>query len=144
MIEEEGTVIELRQDSALIKAERTTACDSCSSKSRCQTLSDTDAVVEALNTVGARSGDHVVFTVGAGTILKAGVLLYLFPLIGFIAGVVAGQAASGFFPASWNKDLVSAVFGFALLSVVYLALSFYSRAAQTKSAYMPTIVRVIT
>ncbi|MCK5236730.1 MAG: SoxR reducing system RseC family protein, partial [Deltaproteobacteria bacterium] len=84
MIEEQGQVIEVKENIATIRAERTSACDSCSSKKSCATVSEEEVLVEAINDIGAKAGDNVIFTVGAGTLLKAGILIYVLPLLMFI------------------------------------------------------------
>ncbi len=143
MIEEEGTVVEVRDDIAVIKAKRTTACEKCVSKKICQSVSETEMMVEAINPVGAHQGDEVVFTVGAATMLKAGVLIYLFPLLAFIAGVVVGQAVVPGITPELNKDLASTVLGFIFLTATYLLLSIYSKSAEKNRTYMARILRVV-
>src|SRR3989304_10558065 len=88
MIEEYGPGVEAKEKTALVKAKRTTSCDSCVSKSLCTGVAETDMLIEAQNPLNARAGDHVVFMVGAGSVIKAGVLFYLFSLLGFFSGGV--------------------------------------------------------
>lgn len=135
-------MVEAKGPTALIKAQRTTSCDSCASKKVCHGVTETDMVIEVLNPVNAKAGDEVVFTVGAATVLKAGVFAYLVPLIGFIAGVVIGQmAAEKVFPGR-DADLVSAALGFAFLAVTFFGIYLYGKKAK-KGSYMPTIVKIV-
>src|SRR3972149_8173105 len=106
MIEEYRTVVEAKEKTALVKAKRTTSCDSCVSKSLCTGVAETDMLIEAQNPLNARAGDHVVFVVGAGSVIKAGMLFYLFPLLGFIAGVVLGRGFSDKNPPKWGFDIL--------------------------------------
>jgi sigma-E factor negative regulatory protein RseC len=145
MIEEEGTVMEVKGNAVLIKAERTTSCESCMSKDFCHSLTETDMVLEADNEAGANVGDRVIFTVGAATLLKAGVLIYLIPLIGFIFGVVLGQA---FAPPAFGgrggaADLISAALGFFFLFVTLLWLRRYAKRAEKNRAFRPRVVKVV-
>lgn len=143
MIEEEGRIIEVKGETAFIKAERTTSCDKCMAKEVCTGLTETSMLIEALNPVNAKAGDHVIFNVGAATVVKAGVLLYLFPLIGFISGIVAGQlTADRVFPGR-NPDIVSAIFGFIFLALTAAGVHLYGRRAQKSRTYMPTVVRIV-
>lgn len=143
MIEEEGTVLELRGEAAIIKARRTTTCESCISKDLCKSLTETEMVVEADNPAGARVGDKVVFTIGAATLLKAGVLFYLLPLIAFITGVVTGQVLIPSVLPGKNPDLASAAFGFLFLALTLVGLRLYGRNAEKKSKLRPRVLRVV-
>src|SRR3989337_2681180 len=107
-MEEHGIVIRKDGQRAIIRAERTGACDSCSSRKSCgQTGSETEMLIEADDPVGVKAGDKVVFAVAAGSILKAGMLLYLFPILSFIAGDFLDEALfSGMLPG-YNPDLVA-------------------------------------
>jgi sigma-E factor negative regulatory protein RseC len=127
MIEEEGTVVEIKGGAAIVKAQRTTSCESCISKDLCQSVTETDMVIEAENQAGAHVGDRVIFTVGAATLLKAGVLFYLIPLFGFIAGIVLGQVLSQTVAPVRNPDLLSAALGFLFLGLTLLGLRLYGK-----------------
>jgi sigma-E factor negative regulatory protein RseC len=142
-MEEYGVVIQDKKGSVLVKAERSTACDSCSSKKTCHSGTGTEALIEADNPVGAKVGDHVVFTVAAGDILKAGVLLYLGPALSFIAGVVIGQVLSEKVLTQFNPDLVSGVLGVIFLGIAFFGLKLYGRLAQRSSSFKPKILRVV-
>lgn len=144
MIEETGIVVENKGETVLIRAERTSSCESCAQKSVCHTGSGGgDMLIEADNPIGAKKGDYVVFTVGAGSVLKAGILLYLVPVLCFIFGVVLGQVASKrAFPAL-NGDLVSGVLGLAFLIIAFIGLKVYSKSVEKDRSYRPHVLRVV-
>ncbi len=141
-MEETGTVIEVREDTVLIRTEKKSACESCVSRDVCHSVGEKEVVLEALNPVGAKKGDRVVFTVGATTLVKAGLLVYLLPLGGFIAGVVAGQLLADAIPAV-DRDILSALLGFGLMALVFVGINLYSRRREKLKEYMPRVVRVI-
>lgn len=145
MIEEQGVVIETRSDIAFISTERGSECDSCGSKSLCKPGEGEDMtmVVEAFNQVEAKVGERVVFTVGAATVLRAGMMLYLVPLLSFIAGVVVGQVFGSKLLPDTNIDLVSAVLGFVFVVISFVGLRIYGKRVETDNTYRPTVVRVI-
>lgn len=142
-MEETGTVIQLKGTTALIRAERSSSCDSCAQKKSCHGgASGTDAFIEAENLIGAQVGDHVVFSVSAGSVIKAGMLLYLFPIASFIIGVVLGQTvAVRVFPEQ-NPDLVSGVLGAVFLALAFAGLKIYSSFIDRKRSFRPQILRV--
>ncbi|MCK4738977.1 MAG: SoxR reducing system RseC family protein [Deltaproteobacteria bacterium] len=142
MIEEQGIVIEVKGKTAVIKAKRTDECEQCASKSVCKGEND-DMFIEALNSENAKVGENVIFAVGAGTIIKAGVLVYLFPLIGFIIGIMLGQVFGKSIIPALNKDITSVIFGGIVMALTFLGVTYYSILAQKKDNYMPIIVKII-
>lgn len=139
-----GIVIKKKDRTVLIKAQRTSACEGCASKKDCATGgTDNEMLIEAENTVGANVGDRVAFTVGAASVLKAGLILYLFPLASFIAGVVLGQTVlTGVLP-EWNPDLISGIAGAVFLLLAFGGLKFYSSFLEKDKSYKPQILRVV-
>lgn len=145
MIEEQGTIIRINNNIAFISIEKGAECDSCGSKALCKPGEgeDKSMIVEALNPIEAHVGERVVFTVGAATVLRAGMMLYLVPLLSFIAGVVVGQVLGPELMPDSNLDLVSAVLGFAFVVISFVGLRIYGKRAETNDTYRPSIVRVI-
>ncbi|MBI5344509.1 MAG: SoxR reducing system RseC family protein [Deltaproteobacteria bacterium] len=143
-MEEHGVIVKDKGLTALIKAERTTACEKCVQKDSCLSTSDVDMLIEADNPIGAKPGDHVVFTIGAGSIVKAGMLLYLVPIVSFIAGVVLGQTLAKRAFTDWNPDLVSGVLGLIFLAATFIGLKVYGKVLVEKNkAYRPSVLRKI-
>lgn len=142
-MEENGIVIEDKGLTVMVRTQKKSSCDSCATKSLCQGIGEDDMLIEAENSVGAKVGDHVVFSVKAGNILKAGVLLYLVPVLCFIFGVVLGQTlVAGYFPRQ-NPDLVAGVFGVVLLLAAFVGLKLYNRVLERDRSHMPRILRVV-
>lgn len=142
-MEEHGIIVQSRGTTVFVKTRRGTSCESCKSKKSCKPVEQDDMLMEVENTIGAKVGDNVVFTVGAGSILKAGVLFYLVPVLSFIAGVVIGQAVlAGFFPKV-NTDLVSGLFGAFLLVISFVGLKLYNRRLQKDNAFRARLLRVL-
>lgn len=143
MVEEQGTVVECKGALAMIRAQRTSSCDSCASKKACAGGSAFDMLLEADNSVGAKAGDRVVFTAAGGSVLKAGVVLYLVPVLFFIGGIVLGQAVGkAVFPGQ-NQDLVSGVFGVAFLALAFFGIKLYGKILEKNRSYRPRILRVV-
>ncbi len=141
-MEEHGIIVECRGTTALVKTRRGTSCDNCSSKKACKPLEQNDMLIEVENTIGAKVGQDVVFTVGAGSVIKAGVLFYLVPVLSFIGGVVIGQSLlTALFPKT-NPDLVSGLFGAFLLVVSFIGLKVYNRRISRNNAFRARILRV--
>lgn len=145
MMEEQGIVVQATGASALIKTRQSSACESCASKKSCssgQGAAD-EAFIEADNFVGAKVGDTVIFTIGTGSVLKAGALLYLVPILSFIAGVVIGQSGivASILPGQ-NPDLLSGVLGAAFLALAFAGLKVYSAFLDKRKSFRPKVLRV--
>lgn len=143
-MEEHGIVVQKKERTAVIRAERTTSCDSCASKKSCHSGSGAggEILIEAEDMVGAKVGDRVVFSVSAGSVLKAGVLVYLVPVLSFIAGVVLGQTfISGALPG-FNADLVAGATGLVFLVLAFLGLKGYGALSERKGSMRPRVLRV--
>ncbi|HHL39245.1 MAG TPA: hypothetical protein ENJ37_01950 [Deltaproteobacteria bacterium] len=143
MAEEKGIVIETGEDFAIIKARRDKACEGCSQKSSCRPGEGDDMLIEADNPVNARVGDEVVFAVSTSASLKAGALLYLFPLASFIVGVLVGDRLGSTFGFGAERDAASAVFGLVFLAAAFLVVRITTRSASRARSYRPTIIRVV-
>jgi len=142
-MEEKGIVVEEKGSTVMIRTDRKSSCDSCATKSLCQGIGESDMLIEAENLVGAHVGDHVVVTVGAASVLKAGVLLYLVPVLSFILGLVLGQTVvAAYFPRQ-NPDLVSGVLGAVFLLAAFVGLKLYNRTLEKGRTHMPRVLRVV-
>ncbi|MBE9528216.1 MAG: SoxR reducing system RseC family protein [Proteobacteria bacterium] len=142
-MEEVGVIVEVSGSVATIKASKSGSCDSCSAKKSCASISETEMLLEAENCIGAKVGDQVMYSVDAGSIIKAGVMLYLMPIIAFIAGVVIGTYAAPHFWPGANPDLVTGLFGILFLTLAFTGLKLYSRITAANGAYKPQILRVV-
>jgi sigma-E factor negative regulatory protein RseC len=143
-MEENGNVIRKDGERVVIRAARTGACESCASKKSCATAggADSEVLVEALDPVGAKVGDRVVFSVSAGSVLKAGALLYLFPILSFIAGVALGQSVFPRFLPGYHPDLVSGIAGVAFLAAAFMFLKGFSVLSERGRSFRPRVLRV--
>ena len=81
----------LEDGSAEVLRVRESACSGdCHKCSGCGSSQQT-MVIRAENPIGARVGDWVVIEAKSGAVLKAAVMLYIVPLVLFIAGYLLGE-----------------------------------------------------
>lgn len=144
-MEEQGIIVKTGVGTALIKTQRSTACDGCASKKSCHGggADETETFIEAENTIGAHVGDRVVFSIGAASVIKAGVLIYLVPILSFIAGVVLGQAASTRLFPEQNPDLAAGLLGLIFLILAFLGLKLYNKYLEKNKTFRPQVLRVV-
>lgn len=81
----------LEDGSAEVLRVRESACSGdCHKCSGCGS-SQQNMVIHVENPIGARVGDWVVIEAKSGAVLKAAVMLYIVPLVLFIAGYLLGE-----------------------------------------------------
>jgi sigma-E factor negative regulatory protein RseC len=91
-MEEKGKIIKVENGMAQVEMERTSACARCGI---CLQSSGDKPILYAEDSLGARPGDEVLLYVESKEILKTAFLVYLFPLVGLVAGYFLGQAVFG-------------------------------------------------
>lgn len=143
MIEEQGTVIELKgKHIAAVLCEKSSFCKNCASMEACQVGTDNKSkVVEAHNSAGAQVGDRVRLVTSTRNFLQSSFLLYMVPLIALLIGAIIGNLL-GEKLEGVDPNLLSAILGTAFLAGSYLVIKVGSRAIP-KETYMPRIVEII-
>lgn len=144
MIEERGIVIDVKGDTAFIKAEKGTSCESCVARETCHgTIGTNEVIIEAENRVNAKFGDRVVVMVGTATILKASFILYLGPIAGLIIGVALGQILVKQFVVDLNPDLLSGILGALFLIITFFGIRILGKWLAKKEGFRPVVDRVV-
>jgi sigma-E factor negative regulatory protein RseC len=139
---EQGIVIRADTKTAWIKTTKTGACESCSAKSSCHTLGGgKEMEVEAINEAGARIGDQVVIGFKTASLMKVSFLLYIFPILGLIAGAIVGEAVAPYF--SMNKSLSALLIGGFVFFLCYLFIRKKGNELAKDNSYRPKVIRVL-
>jgi sigma-E factor negative regulatory protein RseC len=119
----------LEDGSAEVLRVRESACSGdCHKCSGCGSSQQT-MVICAENPIGARVGDWVVIEAKSGAVLKAAVMLYIVPLVLFIAGYLLGEHL-------WQSGILFALAG--LLSGLVLVKLLDRHMTKKGSAYTIT------
>ncbi len=140
MAVEHGIVTEVHTDTAVVKTTRTSSCEGCASRGSCMSEGSSEMMVEAINTAGARVGDHVVVSVQTGSFLKVTFLLYMFPVLCLMTG--AGIGHFGAAAMGLNASGAALVLGFgAFLAAIGVMIRKAGQMAKSE-AYRPKIVRI--
>ena len=104
----------LEDGSAEVLRVRESACSGdCHKCSGCGSSQQT-MVIRAENPIGAKVGDWVVIEAKSGAVLKAAVMLYIVPLVLFIAGYLLGEHL-------WQSGILFALAGL-LIGLVLVKL----------------------
>lgn len=144
MIEEQGVIVDVKGNTAFVKTQRGTSCESCVAKNTCHGMIGTnEVIVEADNSINARFGERVVIMVGTATLLKTGFILYMGPVVGLILGVALGQILAKQFAMGLNPDLLSGILGVVFLVITFFVIRLYGKQLEKKEGFRPVVVRVV-
>ncbi|MDP8257326.1 MAG: SoxR reducing system RseC family protein [Candidatus Alcyoniella australis] len=148
-MEEQGTVIEIQGELAVVQARRGQACQGCHAEAGghcgCEMLGPEKKLMHlrALNRAGARKGDTVEVSVGAPNVLKVSALLYITPLIGLICGALLGRTLASAIALGLPEELVVGFSGMLGMALVFVFLRLVLRRLETNAEYVPVVTRVI-
>jgi sigma-E factor negative regulatory protein RseC len=143
MIDETGTVVEIRGDLALVRTERGSACEGCGSAGFCHLSEENDeCTVEAENLCHAQTGQKVRVAVPTASFLKGTFFLYLFPLIGLFAGMTAGVFFSKLY-FKGSEELFAALGSLLGLFLFFLLQRLINKRFEQDRRYLPVVVEVL-
>ncbi|MEE8432773.1 MAG: SoxR reducing system RseC family protein [Candidatus Desulfatibia sp.] len=142
MATEEGVILKIDSSTAWVKTQKTKACEGCSSRGACSTMSGgEDMEVQAINAAGGQVGDRVVLSFDTYALLKAAFLLYVFPIICMLLGAFAGMQLA---PAvNLDTSIVSATGGFLFFGLSFLFVKSKGNRMAQKDEYRPKITRIL-
>ena len=142
MATEQGIVLRTESEAAWVKTTRSSACQGCTARNSCHTLSDSkDMEVKALNLAGAREGDRIVLSFETKSLLKATFLIYVFPIIFLVVGAVIGQMLAPLIAV--NPSALSVLLGFSCFFSALLMMKTRANKMAAKNAYQPKITKII-
>ncbi len=141
MITEQGTVQEIKKKYAVIRVQKSSACDQCSSRGSCD-ISGKEMIMEVINELNAKAGDIVEISMPEGTLMKASFLVYFLPVIALLIGAFSGNALSG--ALNVGPAPASILGGFLLMGIVFYFLMRRSRSSEYRARYLPRMTRILT
>ena len=149
MIEETALILECDGDYAQAETERsaTSACNTCSSKSACDTaalkkeseIGTPDVILQVLNPIGAQPGERVVIGFEEVALTKASMAFYVAPLVSFILFALLGQ-----WFATWleiSAEPVAVLGGVVGLVLSLLWLRSFAAKADLNEQYQAVVLR---
>lgn len=111
----EGVVLEVNQEIATVKISRHSECSNCGA---CP--GDSAIILEAIDTVGSKTGQRVLIQSKETNMLLAAFLVYIFPLLAVGIGVAIGYGMTSLFTVSSTllMTLGGVIFGLAAIVIV--------------------------
>jgi sigma-E factor negative regulatory protein RseC len=140
MATEKGIVTQIGTGTAWVRTLPSEACAGCPSCGTCNAQRE-DTEVEVLNEVGAKIGDRILIDIKTSAFLKATFLLYVFPIIGLLAGSLLGVQAAEYY--GYDSSACSALIGFAAFFLTVAVVRVKGNRMGQDKAYRPRIVRIL-
>ncbi len=141
MPKEEGIVIKIVPEGAVVSVKKTDACHGCPSASLCHMGNSGERRVLAKNPVCAREGQRVVIEVRDRLLLKASFIIYMLPLFGLIMGALFGRWFINFFGIPFSEDTGAVIGGLTCMLSVFILIKSKSRSSYYMKKYQPTIIK---
>ena len=143
MATEQGVVLRTNSEAAWVKTTRSSACQGCTARKSCHTLSNSqDVEVKALNIAGARAGDRIVLSFETKSLLKATFLIYVFPIIFLMLGAIIGQMLAPLMALA--PSALSVLLGFAFFFIALFVMKARANKLAAKNAYQPKITKILS
>jgi sigma-E factor negative regulatory protein RseC len=137
---ERGLVIAVDGDSADVRVSAGVGCEGC--KGDCCRVDKDGVVVEAaLNEPGARVGDEVEVVIPEGTDVRAGLVVYVLPVVALLLGYLAGNLIGT--AAGVNADAAGAIGAVLMVSAGLLLLRVRGRSALREARFRPRVRAII-
>jgi positive regulator of sigma E activity len=124
---EEGEVVAVHGDSATVRLRANESCEKCG---LCTRVSDTEMLIEALHERAVHVGEKVTIAVRPGIVFTSSLILYIFPLVGMVAGYYAGKSIVSLLHLGLKGELFPAVISFLFLFLSFVPIRIYDRKKQ--------------
>ncbi len=122
---EEGKVVDIKDDKVIVRLPYSKNCEKCN---LCKKVSDSLMEVEAYTRRGIEPGNVVKLFIPPRVIVVSAFMLYIFPLIFFIAGYYLGKYINASVFSGSKGELFPALFAFLFLFSSFVIVHFFDRA----------------
>lgn len=139
---ENARVIDIVGDFALVEAAGGEACASCAARHACLNLGGSSKRLSIRNSLSARPGDMIEFTVDERGVVLSALIVYLVPILMLLAGIVAGNRLHG--SLGLDGDAAAALGGIAGVGVSLLMIKCVNPLVKNKVLFTPRMTRIIT
>lgn len=140
MILEDGIIIRADNMYAQVETMKTSACESCSSKSSCMTSENLkNMIITVDNTLHVEKGDYVIVGLKTGSFILLSFILYVLPIILLIIGALIGNIISPYFII--DASLMSMITGGLFFGLCFYILKKNNKLFESKKEYKPFLVR---
>lgn len=136
-----GKVVSVDKDKVTLEVRRSSACgEKCGScKGNCNDLLK---IIEAENTIMATPGEMVSLEIEDNLVLKGAFLVYIFPLMMLITGIIVGKYIHEMIQLTFNQEIFSILVGLFLMGISYAIVKLIDKKVLSKKSFTGKIKRV--
>ncbi|WP_130471777.1 SoxR reducing system RseC family protein [Candidatus Magnetaquicoccus inordinatus] len=147
MLREEGVVVAVEGEYAIVANQRRGGCGGCHAEASCGALSAgsgrQSVGIRARNPLHAEVGERVVLEIAEGAMLRASFLVYGLPILALVlVGVVARSLARAW--GIGDSESVGALAGLLALAGTFYGLYLYNQRIENDERHQPVIARVLS
>ena len=136
---EVGQVIEINDNKVLVKMERKEACAKC--KACSVGIEGKEMRVTALNLCKAGVGDMVEIIIDNKDFVSASLIMYGFPLLGFVAGLFLGYFIAANIGLK-GPEFYGMVWGLVFVALAYLIIR-KTESEKRREKFIPRAVKIV-
>lgn len=146
-MEQYGEVIDIRDQLAVVRVRRHSACRQCGRCGMGITGGEPlDPEVEVRNPIGAQVGQVVRITMDTRQLLLASFIVYLLPILGLILGIILGGSLSGPLGLDFGGrgvDMAGVGVGVLFMAIIYYFVRRWDKKIAASHRFRPVAVDVV-
>jgi len=145
MIEENGRVIAVENNLALIEIQRKSGCNACAVNKGCgagvlsNVMGNKRYRLTAHNSVNANVGDEVVVGIEENMLVKSSFAVYIVPLLLLFVGAWCGKSIAAHYAVQASEGF-SVLFGMLGLVIGFIWLRYFSQKISKDDRYRPVLL----
>ncbi len=141
-MKEIGEVVGINDDTAILRFERSPACEKCGACSMAG--QDNGMLLKVHNNLKADIGDLVEVDLDASKLLQASGIIYIFPLLALLIGMGIGYYILPELGLQGNREIFSGLCGILLTVLSFVIIKQLEPLWQKQNRFSPKMVTVIT
>ena len=135
-----GKVLGVQGNEAVVELERNRACDKCGV---CHMGETNKLQLAVLNEIGAEIGQRVLINVEDRSLLKAGMIVYLIPLLALLSGIGLVYGVWGMLDVPGGPDWYAIGLGFLLFALAFVIIRKLEPRWKKNPKFNLNIVRIV-
>jgi sigma-E factor negative regulatory protein RseC len=142
MMTESGIIEKISNQKALVRIQKTSACDRCGCRDSCGVLSDNKREIEVKNDLKASVGDVVEISIPERQLMKLSMIVYLTPILALVLGAVLGGMLAE--KLDMSSEPMALLCGAVSLVVAFVGVKRFGRQPEVVEKYHPRMTRILT
>ncbi|MGI6706937.1 MAG: SoxR reducing system RseC family protein [Clostridia bacterium] len=141
-MKEIGEVVGIKDDTAILRFERNSACEKCGACSMAG--QDNRMLLKVHNNLKANIGDLVEVDLEVSKFLQASGIVYLIPLLTLLIGMGIGYYLLPELGLQGNREIFSGLCGILLTVLSFMMIKRFEPLWQKENRFSPKMLRLIT